>query len=86
MANLTKWPFNMADLTRPWAFDGPYLKIDLFDLVKMVTLVKITNQKIHVSFMPHAFSQNKHPFDQCGHFNQVEPFEKPRFVVVTIAI
>ncbi len=63
MANLTKWPFNMADLTRPWVFDGPFLKNDLFDFVKMV--------------MPHAFNQNKHPFDQCGHFNQVEPFEKP---------
>jgi hypothetical protein len=77
MANLAKWPFNMADLTRPWAFDGPFLKNDPFDFVKMVTLVKITNQKNHVFFMPHAFNENKHPFDQYGHFNQVEPFEKP---------
>jgi hypothetical protein len=23
-----------------------------------------------------------HPFDQYEHFNQVEPFEKPQFVVV----
>jgi len=30
-----------------------------------------------VSFMSHAFSQSEHPFEQCGHFNQVEPFEKP---------
>jgi len=43
----------------------------------MVTLVKRTNQKKDVSFMPHTFSQNEHPFNQCGHFNQVEPFEKP---------
>ncbi len=67
----------MADLTKPWAFDESFKKIDLFGLVKMVTLVKITNQKNHVSFMLHAFSQNKHPFHQCEHFNQVEPFEKP---------
>jgi hypothetical protein len=43
----------------------------------MVTLVKRSNQKNHVSFMFHAFSQNEHPFGQCEHFNQVEPFEKP---------
>jgi hypothetical protein len=42
----------------------------------MVTLIKNTNQNNHVSFMTHAFSQNEHPFGQCGHFNQVEPFEK----------
>jgi hypothetical protein len=29
-----------------------------------------------MSFMPHAFNQSKHPFNQGGHFNQVEPFEK----------
>jgi hypothetical protein len=28
-------------------------------------------------FMTLAFSQSEHPFGQCGHFNQVEPFEKP---------
>jgi len=67
----------MADLIKPWAFDEPFLKNDLFGLVKIVTLVKLSNQKNHVSFMLHAFSQNKHPFDQCEHFNQVEPFEKP---------
>jgi hypothetical protein len=38
---------------------------------------KKTNQKNHVSFMAHAFNQNGHPFVQCEHFNQVEPFEKP---------
>jgi hypothetical protein len=27
-------------------------------------------------FMPHTFNHNGHPFGQCGHFNQVEPFEK----------
>jgi hypothetical protein len=46
-------------------------------LVKMVISVKKTDQKNHVSFMPHVFSQNEHPFGQCEHFNQVEPFEKP---------
>jgi hypothetical protein len=35
-----------------------------------------TNQKNYVYFMPHAFSQNEHPFGQCRHFNQVEHFEK----------
>jgi hypothetical protein len=39
----------------------------------MVILVK----KNHVSFMPQAFSQSEHPFHQCEHFSQVEPFEKP---------
>jgi hypothetical protein len=43
----------------------------------MVTLVKITNEKNHVSFMAHALNQNKHHFGQCGHFSQVKPFEKP---------
>jgi hypothetical protein len=43
----------------------------------MVISIKKTNQKNHLSFMPHAFSQSEHPFDQCGHFSQVEPFEKP---------
>jgi len=42
----------------------------------MVTLVKKTNQKNHAFFMFHAFSQNEHPFNQCEHFSQVEPFEK----------
>jgi hypothetical protein len=32
--------------------------------------------------MPHAFNENEDPFGQCGHFNQVEPFEKPWFLVV----
>jgi hypothetical protein len=32
--------------------------------------------------MPHAISQNEHPFGQCGHFKQVEPFEKPWFLVM----
>jgi hypothetical protein len=32
--------------------------------------------------MPHAFSQSEPPFDQCEHFNQIEPFEKPWFLVV----
>jgi hypothetical protein len=43
---------------------------------KMITLVKRTNQKNHVSFMPHVFSQNECPSSQCGHFTQFEPFEK----------
>ncbi len=36
-----------------------------------------TNQKNHVSFMPHALSQSEHPFGQWGHFNQLKYFEKP---------
>ncbi len=36
-----------------------------------------------MSFMPHVFNQNKHPFDQCEYFSQVEPFEKPWFVVMS---
>jgi hypothetical protein len=43
----------------------------------MVTSIKNTKQKNHVSFMTRAFNKNEHPFGQCGHFNQVEPFEKP---------
>jgi len=35
-----------------------------------------------VSFIPNVFSQSEHPFDQCGHFNQVEPFEKSKFLIV----
>jgi hypothetical protein len=44
----------------------------------MVNLVKRTNQKNRVFFMPHALNQSEsHSFGQCRHFNQVEPFEKP---------
>jgi hypothetical protein len=32
--------------------------------------------------MHHAFNQNKHIFGQCGYLNQVEPFEKPWFVIM----
>jgi hypothetical protein len=42
----------------------------------MVILVKKTNQKNYASFMPYIFNHNGHPFDQCVHFSQVEPFEK----------
>jgi hypothetical protein len=42
----------------------------------MVILIKKTNQNNHVFFMTLVFNQNEYPFDQCGHFNQVEPFEK----------
>jgi hypothetical protein len=48
----------------------------------MVTSVKNTNQKNHVFLMTHAFSQSEHPFSQCGYFNQIEPFEKPWFVIM----
>jgi hypothetical protein len=34
--------------------------------------------------MPHAFSQSEHPFGQYGHFNQVEPFEKPWFIAMYV--
>jgi len=33
--------------------------------------------------MFHVFNQSEHPFGQCEHFNQVEPFKKPWFVVVS---
>jgi hypothetical protein len=36
--------------------------------------------------MPYAFPQSEHPFGQCEHFSQVEPFEKPWFLVVKHAI
>jgi hypothetical protein len=51
----------------------------MYDLTlgQMVILVRNTNQKNHVFFMTHVFSQSEHPFGQCGHFNQVEPFGKP---------
>jgi hypothetical protein len=53
------------------------IKCTILHLVKIVTSIKKTNKKNHVAFMPHAFSQSEHPFGQCAHFNQVEPFEKP---------
>jgi hypothetical protein len=40
------------------------------------------NQKNHVFFMPHVFSKSGHPFGQCEHFNQVEPFKKLWFFVM----
>jgi hypothetical protein len=43
----------------------------------MIILIKKTNQKNHESFMAHVFNQSEHPFGQCEHFSQVEPFEKP---------
>jgi hypothetical protein len=42
----------------------------------MVTLVKKPTKKNHVFFMFHTFNQSGHPYDQCGHFNQIELFEK----------
>jgi hypothetical protein len=42
----------------------------------MVTLVKRTNQKNHVFFMPHVFNQSGHPP------NQNEHFEKTLFLIV----
>jgi hypothetical protein len=30
--------------------------------------------------MPHTFSQSEHPFNQCGHFSQIEPFENHDFL------
>jgi hypothetical protein len=32
--------------------------------------------------MFHVFNQSEHPFGQCGHFNQVDLFEKPWFLVM----
>jgi hypothetical protein len=40
------------------------------------------SQKNHVFFMPHVFSQSGHPFVQCEHFIQVEPFEKLWFLIM----
>ncbi len=41
------------------------------------------NYQLKNPFAFHApCNQNKHPFGQCGYLNQVEPFEKPWFVVV----
>jgi hypothetical protein len=37
---------------------------------------KKNQQKNHIFFMPHAFSQSRHIFGQCGHCNKIEPFEK----------
>jgi hypothetical protein len=36
--------------------------------------------------MPHVFNQSEHPFGQCGHFIQVEHFEKPWFLIVCAII
>jgi hypothetical protein len=47
----------------------------------MVIYVKRTNQKNHVSFMPHTFNQSENHFGQCGHFSQVE---KLWFFVVNV--
>jgi hypothetical protein len=60
--------------------DGPFKIVDPFDQMYNLTLGQ--NGPSSVSFMPHAFNQNKHPFGQCGHLSQVEPFEKPWFVVM----
>ncbi len=40
------------------------------------------NKKNHVSFMPHTFSQSEYHFGQCGHFYQIESFEKLWFLVM----
>jgi hypothetical protein len=42
----------------------------------MVISIKKPTKKPCV-FHAHAFSKNEHCFGQCGHFCQVEPFEKP---------
>jgi hypothetical protein len=35
-------------------------------------------------FMPHVFYQSEHPFGQCAHISQVEPFEKPWYLVMNV--
>jgi hypothetical protein len=52
----------------------------------MVISKKKSNQKNHVSFMPYAFTQSEHRSGQCGHFSQVEHFEKSWFLIVKCAI
>jgi hypothetical protein len=76
----------MADLTKIWASWWTILKINHFDSMHNLTFGQNChfNIKKPCFFMPHAFNQNKHPFGQCGHFSQVEPFEKPWFVVVKL--
>jgi len=49
-------------------------------MVKKVTLLKITNWKNHVFFMPNVRVNVDIPFNQCVHFNQVEHFEKSWFI------
>jgi hypothetical protein len=34
--------------------------------------------------MPHVFYQSEHPFGQCAHISQVEPFEKPWYLVMNV--
>jgi hypothetical protein len=52
-------PFNMAYLTKLWALDEPFFYLTLLircticHVIKKVILIKMTNQKNHVSFMPH---------------------------------
>ncbi len=41
------------------------------------------NQKNHVSFKLYACNQNGHPFGQCKHFSQVEPFQMLWYLVMT---
>jgi hypothetical protein len=41
---------------------------------------KEQSKKNHVSFMSHAFSQINHPFDQFGHFSQVEALKNHDFL------
>jgi hypothetical protein len=36
----------------------------------------LNEQKEPCAFHALCFSQSEHPFGQCAHFNQVEPFEK----------
>jgi hypothetical protein len=48
----------------------------------MVILVKKTNQKNHVSLMPHTFSQSEHHFGQCKKIIQIEPFERSWFIIL----
>ncbi len=72
-------------------FDRPFKNFVLLEKMYNLTLGQNCNfskkhqpWKNHVSFMPHAFNQSGHPFGQCRHLSQVEPFEKPWFVVVVM--
>jgi hypothetical protein len=37
----------------------------------VILIIKKTNQKNHVLFIPNAFNQNTHHFGQFEHFNQL---------------
>ncbi len=70
---------NLSHLDGPLTF---LTRCFIYHMVKKVTLVKCFNKNNLYLSCPRPLVKMAIPFGQCGHFNQVGPFEKSHFLVL----